>query len=1725
MNRHKSKILVLALLSVIIFFNVFPSNEASAALPGEAKNDALDPDLDMITGEQYKNNEGSTYTIKEGTEPSMARNDYKNDMNWYVDTQGFTHKKPKSRTREGMMPLLRPLKAGDLGRMVTMPEQIDSWASKFNGNGKFMKYMVPPTVITNNKTQKSISRLYIRDLAESAGATIKIEGTGKLDTGLGNELAAAVVTTTSYPDADVTFPAKIEAGKAIQFKISGKEYYPNTEYGKSAYIVWNFTVDGKKVDSGRKMEKNFSKDITYNFQKDGLYTVELTVMDQAEREFKVTKKVQVGTGTKPPPPADVENIPPVAGVVADPFIYWPETMNFGITSYDPDGDIVFEEIRVDGVPSGKSWQSPQVSEKTSHTVYFTNTDDAGATAEATDTFEVLPTIPEAKAVITGTLKANRAVQIDAKASDKVSPVQVAPIDYNKSSWKLTPKSEGVTQEDVKIRKNADNSIKEVLFKKPGTYQLELTVTNIYNETSAVYKEDIEIRPDEKPVAAFTVDKSTYLRNSVDNNNATITLTDDSASLDGDTIQQRIWYVEFDADNDGVFGTLADGGKQILSNGNLETVTYKTDHVGHYRFSLEVKEDFGEPTYQEFISDKDYLRDESEMLDEGGSVAVYMDPANHNQPLKDKAIEVDNVPPIIDFAVKRKNSMHVVLDFGGMDIATRHHQTGAAPGGGQYDHVYYTIDKAAKNALTNYAGNLETDLRTKGLDATVSINNCYFEEHDLDGTCIRNIPVYGWVDYGYYSYSSYSGQTPYSGSWEVTSSSSSPIYTKVPVWCYQQTWYPRPNDPKYPDGGFFVDQSHAPPCSNPNNTQYETRQTGTLYTASLRRYNPDMRYQIVSYRDEGCRYTHQIDTTDFAEGFNSFAFNNNADYKFYYRMDRQPWSFTNNIFKMNSMANKIRNSEVFLWNNSAESLRPFARNLTVQSGREGRFTQYDLNSLHSNVQRLRDDLLNQFMIEEDPESFTIVLGDEVDYTTVYEDFEEDPELKREWKFVHDPTSVNERVIDAQPAAPFPQSDMYINAPVQLPEVGTYTVTLRAKDNPLSKVGNDGRFADYQKWSDEEVVREYKINVHRRPIADFTYKVSPSLQLTLDPNTSFDPDHEKNWSELGIAERGIVEYTWEKYVVDGVEHSGAPPEILTPFKDYFVTLRVKDIDGAYGTVTKLISAKNINLKPVALFDSPALVLRSDVFTDSAKNAYIRDRSYDPNGDPLTDYNWTVKRQSDGVVVWQGAEVPESFEAMKLPAGKYLIGLTVWDIPKYPPALQSDLYEREITVVENNPPNSCFELHSQDSVSGVGTIDCVSGKKRSEFLTLSSPTIYTDKSSDPDGHKLINYSWTVEKLNAAPGETKIWNTGSPPIDFNQFGGIGEYKITQTVFDSPPSPLPSLSGSYVRYFTVVQGPQAPFAMFTYADLAPKEHSTIRLRDASWDVDGKVVEWEYRIEAPDGKVTMQRVQNPNIFSAKVGTYKVWLNVWDDNWWPGKLKSKIPAYKEIVVTPHELIPPEAVFTWEPYEPFLGEEITLDPSASSDKDGEITDYEWSIKSKEGRITTSTDMKPSFTGNSEYYDVTLTVIDNSALEDTVTERIYVNIAKLTPLVTHTPDWKEYWVKQGQDADTNQFLAGEKFVINIITSPARRVEGSVYLGPEVGTVQIPSSAFTLVSKGQYEYVWTATIWQENFEKIDPGNYSFDFTGYHPDVTNPSVTSKGNYLIKIGETIQEAMNFHRNF
>lgn len=1459
----------------------------------------------------------------------------------------------------------------------------------------------------------------------------------------------------------------------------------------SENFTFTFTVPKSQVMDGKSYKQIF--DAMVRVSRKG-----------ADKEDKDRTHAYVDSPAAPPPvpvdpdpslPAPKPNIPPVAKVYVQDEYFWPETVEAMDNSHDSDGNIVSSEFYFDNKSSSSTKKYSRVTEPELHDVRLKVTDDDGATDQDTKQFRILPTIPNADFHISGTKKENRAISLDAQPSEGVTPsIRIAPLVYSKTQWDIKPITENIDPSGIKIRQTNDKKKIEFLVREKGDYQVTLIVENIFGEQSKPVSKTLTVVEDMAPEARFSLNTKNVVRDKT-TGKATIKLEDQSVSLDDDTIAQRTWYVEFDANNDGIIGTPEDGPRKVIDSSNKTVVEYVTDKVGNYRFSLQVKEQFGQPTLPEFINQTHYRTDDSNILHPRGTVSYYHEVDNFNKPLTDKITQVVNVSPTIDFGLQRKNKVDAVLNFGGLDVATRQHQTGSAPNGGRYDHYYYSIDQTQRNKLVALAADLETNLLQKGLDAKVTFDHRYQNQPDLDGMCIRDIPQWGWTTWETYDYqtvtTSNASYSPPSG-WTITGTTTTTESSWYGPERYSDKEGPPNPSPPGPEWyvGYLAPRSNVTHIGGETYAFYTLRWDRKVYTYSLKKTNYHQRWEIQYYYNQGCNSEDVVNTTDFTQSYNNQAYRSDS-FNHFIRTDIAAWNWMSDTNKVNSVIAKGKSSDVFLWNLGVPSNKINTERIILNGSARGTYSNFDGLFLNKNVSDIESYFLNQYVLKSNGERFTILLGDKVNYNVTYEDHEGDPEIKREWKFSHDSTQINNRIIDNQ-GSTISESGQWINQPIQFNQPGTYNVQLHALDDPVH--WKDQRFFNYRKWSDHEIQRDFFVNVHRRPIANFSFLLDTSNNLTLDPTSSYDPDHQFNHPD-----KGIVDFRWVSYSVDGNKYTGKPPATLSSEKVYDVTLEVEDIDGATGTITKRISSKKVNEKPIALFTVQDTVARSE------KLNFV-DLSYDPNGDPLTNYSITVRKQGDSTILKTLSSWPNNFKEMNLAEGSYTIGLEVWDIPKYPPSLKSDLYERQIKVInDNNPPVSQFTLSPNP-------------------IELGKVATYKDSSTDSDGHYPLKYSWKIDKVDNNGTILESWNTGVAPTDFRDFGGIGKYKVYQTVWDSPPYPLNSLSDTSVQSIEVIKGPDHPIPLFTWHPETIYATKSFTLDPvSSFDLDGEVVGYEWEIIDPKGSVTNSTNMFPKVINALEGVYQVKLNVIDND----GLKSLVPAINEIVVLPKPPNePPIANFIWNPFTPFLGKTVSFNPDSSYDPsmDGEIIAWNWEFTSAEGVKTTSNAKYPSFLAASKSYYVKLTVTDNEGATGSATNQVNVNIANLEALVTHTPEWKRIWVENGKDPDTHIFRAGERFIIELTSTPANRVWGTVDFGGDIGKVDIPSEAFNLVKNDSFEMLWRAELWREDFKYIEEGEYLFSFKSLHP-INNPIVEAEDFYMIKIEGNVFYELGFHRNY
>jgi len=349
------------------------------------------------------------------------------------------------------------------------------------------------------------------------------------------------------------------------------------------------------------------------FKQSGYYDVELYVMDERGNDDSYSKRIYVNTE-----PQD-----PIADFDMYDFGFPNETIEVTDRSTDPNNDIVSriwtmpsvnldtgQPASVSGYLSGSGGNLTFAEEGTyevtlevrDYTYPLTNA------STVTKQVQIIPPLPVARITVSGTLKENRLVTLSSK--DSLTP-RVDPIQTERNEWSITP-MDGQDPSSIKIDSDtSDNEIKNVVFKEPGRYKVWLRVHNNFSDANPNHPQidatDIEkiitIEEDEIPEPDFNVTGASpdFQNNPV---STTVHLQDFSVSNDGDIIDHWYWTIirddneNGDFSDDDIYATFTD--KTDFDIG----VTFEEGNSGQFQVELRVKEEFGQPTIDKFVTSSD-----------------------------------------------------------------------------------------------------------------------------------------------------------------------------------------------------------------------------------------------------------------------------------------------------------------------------------------------------------------------------------------------------------------------------------------------------------------------------------------------------------------------------------------------------------------------------------------------------------------------------------------------------------------------------------------------------------------------------------------------------------------------------------------------------------------------------------------------------------------------------------------------------------------------------------------------------------------------------------------------------------------------------------------------------------------------------------------------------------------------------------------------------------------
>lgn len=363
----------------------------------------------------------------------------------------------------------------------------------------------------------------------------------------------------------------------------------------------------------------------------------------------------------PPPPTP--NFPPTVSISGPREVMIGEIFCLTANAFASNPDGTIEEYvwsyTGNGALTGRSSCGLSYNSEGFEQVSVTVYDDKGAEASANHTIKVVPPLPSAHFTVSGTEKENRKLELKALHPYGNRQGVLGRFPLVTEQWTITAVNPA-NQDKIRTVQNISGNVSytqvvEMLMKKEGKYKVKRYVKNNlgYDDT---YEIEIDILPDLPPVADFSAITMLYRdevkETDADTSKATIKVDDFSYSRD-DSIVKRIWSVTYDSNNDGNF---EDETPQILSEANLDFISFKTNKVGKYKIELEVFEQFEQPTIEQFV-DLSFDKNKTDLR-------------FHNTTSKakvEKVIEVENLAPHVSFEVEQPKKVQIEVQRGNMDI--------------------------------------------------------------------------------------------------------------------------------------------------------------------------------------------------------------------------------------------------------------------------------------------------------------------------------------------------------------------------------------------------------------------------------------------------------------------------------------------------------------------------------------------------------------------------------------------------------------------------------------------------------------------------------------------------------------------------------------------------------------------------------------------------------------------------------------------------------------------------------------------------------------------------------------------------------------------------------------------------------------------------------------------------------------------------------------------------
>ena len=770
--------------------------------------------------------------------------------------------------------------------------------------------------------------------------------------------------------------------------------------------------------------------------------------------------------------------------------------------------------------------------------------------------------------------------------DITDAIEQNELDKSSVVWKFTA-SDDTLKDTVKIDETtSDEAVKNFIVTKAGEYTIGITAKD-KDGKEVTFSNTLVIDKDIAPVAAFWTNADVVERDG--EGNAVFELEDTSYSLDGDTIDSRIWSVAYDSDNDGDF---SDEKEVVISSANETKLTYTVPSVGKYQFRLKVSEHFDD-TIPSLLPKDAYLSADSLENDKNSNIKEVTNIAPYSGAVMSKAKNIDIVftaetPDADDLNTINANIEEIKdeLEKKGfhVNVSTLYTSTLTARdrfAWTEYDHYYYedayvspAMDKHIiyENGSIKMVGYTVAPLRDwlfvdDGINAvrvlTFDMVRDETDWHSMEGggflfnTSIKDGKV---ID-------------PDTNEEKVVSMMNGYLLL-LSGNSFKLIELKDIETDKFRDGAVAYSAETAGKLltSVPVNNPYQD--------FSIRIVTSDRSVSVFA-DDEPIIEDFELPETETGTGFGPIVCHAS------HSCTQQSYFTFSNIRMTTVVGSKLTDIlNDYKWRNSAEH---FLINLSKDKFTELENEEYaanvikslnekDINMVgigsefsknqYSNVLRAADgvyidwydllkdkELLKKYIEsvvsanDYDIKDNTITLDDEVSFNDFYADKENDPIIKQYWEYELD-ASVFEN-IDKESGVTVKDLPRSI-----FESAGKYNINSKVKDDPTN--GND-YLSDYEKWSEEKNWADGLI-VHRKPKAE----IKSELFSTEDPKkyicslsfNGYDPDAESK------PNKGISKELYQWKCVDDQEwREGTIPQTISSDKVYIQKYMVCDEMGQW------------------------------------------------------------------------------------------------------------------------------------------------------------------------------------------------------------------------------------------------------------------------------------------------------------------------------------------------------------------------------------------------------------------------------------------------------------------------------------------------------------------------------------------------------------------------------------